>query len=78
MNWTLALRGDSLVVRRPRFPDRVLAPTDRDAFRLDQPYEDMTLVIHLAFARDAGPPTAFRLTTSRVTDLEFTRVEDRR
>jgi hypothetical protein len=73
--WTLVVRDGTLTLHRPRFFERALEPTDRDAFRFADAYDDMTLTIHLAFGRDAdGRVTGFRLTTSRVADLAFTRL----
>jgi hypothetical protein len=73
--WTLVVRDGKLTLHRPRFSERALEPTDRDAFRFADAYDDMTLTIHLAFGRDAdGRVTGFRLTTSRVADLAFTRL----
>lgn len=74
VSWTLRVVDGRLTLRRPRFPDRALEPWDRDMFELTDGYEDMTLTSYLAFQRGAdGTVGGFRLTTSRVAGLEFTR-----
>lgn len=79
VTWTFAVRDGQVTVRRPRFSERVLVPTDRDAFRFTDEYDDMTLAIHLAFTRDdGGRVTGFLLSTNRVTNLAFSRTADTR
>lgn len=77
--WKVALRGDSLVLRRPRLAERVLVPIDQDAFRWDEPFEDETLEVGLTFTRSPdGRVEGVRVQTDRVSNLQFARVEDPR
>lgn len=78
MIWSVALHGDSLVLSRPRLPDRVLAPRERDGFRWEESFEDEALEIDLTFTRAPdGRVHGLRVETQRVSNLEFTRVVDR-
>ena len=78
MTWSVVAHGDSLVLSRPRLPDRVLAPRERDGFRWQESFEDETLEIDLTFTRAPdGRVHGLRVETERVSNLEFTRVEDR-
>jgi CubicO group peptidase (beta-lactamase class C family) len=77
--WTVALHGDTLVLRRPRLADRALAPVGPDSFRWEEPFEDEGLEVELTFVRSPeGRVNGVRVETDRVSNLQFTRVEDRR
>lgn len=64
--YALALRGDTLVLRRPRFPDLALRPLAADAFAAGG--------LRVEVARDAaGQPTALLVTNGRARRVRFDR-----
>lgn len=67
--YTLALRGDTLVLRRPRFADAALRPLVADAFAAGG--------LRVEVARDAaGRPSALLLTNGRARRVRFDRAAD--
>ena len=77
VDWTLVLRDGQLVLHRPRFAERTLATTDRDAFRFEDRFEDVPFAVYISVRRGVdGRPSHFLVTTRWVDNLEFVRVQD--
>ena len=48
VEWIVAMRDGRLMLRRPRYTDRVLVPGDRDILRFEDPFEDERFIVDLA------------------------------